>query len=158
MILTQAKEDKIYNALVIGMALEDAYIYAGLSPAEIEAVAEDTALQLKWRQISKEFEFGLLNRMNEVSVKQAKLGREQATTWMLEHMFPRYSGKPQNEGGEVHLHFNNVDPATYDTVEIFDPHKAEREATSQQLESFDNAEVNNTEEPITAEGLGIDGL
>ena len=41
MILTQAKEDKIYNALVIGMALEDAYIYAGLTPSEIEEVTED---------------------------------------------------------------------------------------------------------------------
>lgn len=121
MILTQAKEDKVYNALVIGMALEDAYIYAGLTPEEIEAVAEDNEHQLKWKQIIKGFEFTLLNRMDEVSQKQAKLGREQATTWMLEHMFPRYSGKPQNEGGEVHLHFNNVDPATYDTVEIFNP-------------------------------------
>lgn len=121
MILTQAKEDKVYNALVIGMALEDAYIYAGLTPEEIEAVAEDNEHQLKWKQIIKGFEFTLLNRMQEVSVKQAKLGREQATTWMLEHMFPRYSGKPQNEGGEVHLHFNNVDPAKYDTVEIFNP-------------------------------------
>lgn len=121
MILTQAKEDKIYNALVIGMALEDAYIYAGLTPSEIEAVAEDVDHQVKWRQLTKEFEFGLLNRMVEVSQKQAKMGREQATTWMLEHMFPRYSGKPQNEGGEVHLHFNNVDPVEYDTVEIFNP-------------------------------------
>lgn len=121
MILTQAKEDKIYNALVIGMALEDAYIYAGLTPSEIEAVAEDTEHQIKWKQLTKEFEFGLLNRMSEVSQKQAKMGREQATTWMLEHMFPRYSGKPQNEGGEVHLHFNNVDPVEYDTVEIFNP-------------------------------------
>lgn len=121
MILTQQKEDKIYNALVIGMALEDAYIYAGLTPSEIEAVAEDADHQVKWRQLTKEFEFGLLNRMVEVSTKQAKLGKEQATTWMLEHMFPRYSGKPQNEGGEVHLHFNNVDPVEYDTVEIFNP-------------------------------------
>ena len=121
MILTQAKEDKVYNALVIGMALEDAYIYAGLTPEEIEAVAEDNEHQLKWKQIIKGFEFTLLNRMDEISQKQAKLGREQATTWMLEHMFPRYSGKPQNEGGEVHLHFNNVDPAKYDTVEIFNP-------------------------------------
>lgn len=121
MLLTQAKEDKIYNALVIGMALDDAYIYAGLTPSEIEEVTEDAEHQLKWKRITKEFEYGLLNRMNEVSIKQAKLGREQATTWMLEHMFPRYSGKPQNEGGEVHLHFNNVDPATYDTVEIFNP-------------------------------------
>ena len=121
MILTQAKEDKIYNALVIGMALEDAYIYAGLTPSEIEGLAEDTEHQIKWKQLTKEFEFGLLNRMVEVSQKQAKMGREQATTWMLEHMFPRYSGKPQNEGGEVHLHFNNVDPVEYDTVEIFNP-------------------------------------
>lgn len=121
MILTQAKEDKIYNALVIGMALEDAYIYAGLTPSEIEGLAEDTEHQIKWKQLTKEFEFGLLNRMSEVSQKQAKMGREQATTWMLEHMFPRYSGKPQNEGGEVHLHFNNVDPVEYDTVEIFNP-------------------------------------
>ena len=121
MILTQAKEDKIYNALVIGMALEDAYIYAGLTPSEIEGLAEDTEHQIKWKQLTKEFEFGLLNRMVEVSQKQAKMGREQATTWMLEHMFPRYSGKPQNEGGEVHLHFNNVDPVEYDTAEIFNP-------------------------------------
>ena len=121
MILTQQKEDKIYNALVIGMSLEDAYIYAGLTPSEIESLTEDTEHQLKWKRITKEFEYSLLSRMQEVSVKQAKLGREQATTWMLEHMFPRYSGKPQNEGGEVHLHFSNVDPATYDTVEIFNP-------------------------------------
>lgn len=134
MILTQAKEDKIYNALVIGMALEDAYIYAGLTPSEIEEVTEDTEHQLKWKRITKEFEYGLLNRMNEVSIKQAKLGREQATTWMLEHMFPRYSGKPQNEGGEVHLHFNNVDPATYDTVEIFNPKAAETEAEAEAQE------------------------
>lgn len=140
MVLTQTKEDKIYNALVIGMSLEDAYIYAGLTPSEIEAVAEDDAHQLKWRQITKEFEFGLLKRLDEVSIKQAKLGREQATTWMLEHMFPRYSGKPQNEGGEVHLHFNNVDPVEYDTVEIFNPKAAKNE------------------EQISSEGLGIDGI
>ena len=124
MILNAQKEDKIYNALIIGMSLEDAYIYAGLTPQEIEAISEDEEHQIKWKRITKEFEFSLLNRMNEVSAKQARLGREQATTWMLEHMFPRYSGKPQNEGGEVHLHFNNVDPAQYDTVEIFNPQGA----------------------------------
>lgn len=129
MILTQAKEDKIYNALVIGMSLEDAYIYAGLTPAEIEAISEDAAHQTKYKQLTKEFEFNLLNRMNEVSQKQVRAGRETATTWMLEHMFPRYSGKPQNEGGEVHLHFNNVDPAQYDTVEIFNP-KADKEVAA----------------------------
>ena len=74
MILTQQKEDKIYNALVIGMSLEDAYIYAGLTPSEIESLAEDTEHQLKWKRITKEFEYSLLSRMQEVSVKQAKLG------------------------------------------------------------------------------------
>lgn len=123
MILTQDKQDKIYNALVIGMALEDAYIYAGLNADEIELAAEDPKLQLEWKRITKEFEFGLLKRMDEVSIKQAKLGREQATTWMLEHMFPRYSGKPQNEGGEVHLHFSDKDPTEYDTVTYFNPKK-----------------------------------
>ena len=106
MRLTQQKEDKIYNALVIGMAIEDAYVYAGLTPTEIEAISEDAEYQLKWKRVTKEFEYGLLNRMQEISVKQAKLGREQATTWMLEHMFPRYSGKPQNEGGERNTNLN----------------------------------------------------
>lgn len=121
MKLSTEKEDKIYNSLIIGMALEDAYIYAGLTPQEIEKVVEDDYYQQKWRQLTKDFEYNLLNRLVSISEKQAKMGRETATTWMLEHMFPRYSGKPQNEGGEVHLHFNDVDPATYDTVEIFNP-------------------------------------
>lgn len=121
MKLTTEKEDKIYNALIIGMALEDAYIYAGLTPQEIEKVVEDDYYQQKWRQLTKDFEYTLLNRLVSISEKQSKMGRETATTWMLEHMFPRYSGKPQNEGGEVHLHFNDVDPVTYDTVEIFNP-------------------------------------
>ena len=118
MILTQAKEDKIYNALVIGMSLEDAYIYAGLTPTEIEAVAEDAEYQIKWKQLTKAFEFGLLNRMNEVSQRQTRLGREQATTWMLEHMFPRYSGKPVNEMPDIHLHIDGTDPTDYDTVDV----------------------------------------
>ena len=118
MILSSAKEDKIYNALVIGMSLEDAYIYAGLTPTEIEAVAEDAEYQIKWKQLTKAFEFGLLNRMNEVSQRQTRLGREQATTWMLEHMFPRYSGKPVNEMPDIHLHIDGTDPTDYDTVDV----------------------------------------
>ena len=49
------------------------------------------------------------------------MGKETATTWMLEHMFTRYSGKPQEEGKIVNISFNNIDPATYDTVEINKP-------------------------------------
>lgn len=118
MLLTQDKEDRIYNALVIGLALEDAYIYAGLTAQEIELISEDTEHQIKYKRIIKEQEYKLLNRMNDISQKQAKLGREQATTWMLEHMFPRYSGKPMSDMPDIHLHIDGTDPADYDTVTI----------------------------------------
>ena len=121
MTLTTDKMDKIHNALIIGIALEDAYIYAGLTPQEIEAVSEDAILQVKWHQMIKEYEFSLIKRMNDISAKQAKVGRETATTWMLEHMFPRYSGKPMNEHPPIHLHIDATDPAKLDTVNIFMP-------------------------------------
>lgn len=133
MTLTVDKEDKIHNALIIGMALEDAYIYAGLTPTEIEAVAEDPVLQTKWHSIIKGYEFTLLKRMNEISQKQAKVGRETATTWMLEHEFPRYSGKPMNEHPPIHLHIDAADPASYDTVTINVPRaKADTENSGEQ--------------------------
>lgn len=129
MTITTDKQDKIHNALLVGIALEDAYIYAGLTAQEIEAVAEDTELQLKWHRIIKEYEFGLLERMNDISRKQAKVGRETATTWMLEHMFPRYSGKPMNEHPPIHLHIDATDPAQLDTVEIHIPATPDTTAT-----------------------------
>ena len=118
MLLTQDKEDRIYNALVIGMALDDAYIYAGLTAQEIELVSEDTDLQVKFKKYIKEKEYGLLKRMDEISQKQAKIGREGATAWMLEHFYPRYSGKPMNDMPDIHLHIDSTDPADYDTVTI----------------------------------------
>lgn len=118
MILTQGKRDRLFDALIIGMAAADAYIYAGLTPTEIENIAEDTEVQALISQRSKEFEYTLLKRMNDISQKQAKVGRETATAWMLEKMYPRYSGKPQTEGGDIHLHFNDSDPAKMETVEI----------------------------------------
>lgn len=121
MILTADKGDKIHNALIVGMALEDAYIYAGLTPQEIEAASEDTVLQTKWHSIIKGYEFSLLKRMNDISQKQAKVGRETATTWMLEHEFPRYSGKPMSDLPPIHLHIDNIDPADMDTVDIHMP-------------------------------------
>lgn len=122
MILTQGKRDRLFDALIIGMAAADAYIYAGLTPTEIENIAEDTEIQALISQRSKEFEYSLLKRMNDISQKQAKVGRETATAWMLEKMYPRYSGKPQTEGGDIHLHFNDSDPAKMDTVEIHRGH------------------------------------
>lgn len=105
-MISQNKRDKIYNALLIGMALEDAYIYAGLTEAEIVSVTEDTTLQLEWQQLIKSFEFDLLSQMKEISQKQVRMGKEAATTWMLEKMFPRYSGKPQGDVGTVNLNIS----------------------------------------------------
>lgn len=106
-MISQDKKDKIYNALLIGMALDDAYIYAGLSEDEIVRVTEDDALQRQWRQLSKSFEFSLLDQLNDISKKQAKMGKEAATTWMLEKMFPRYSGKPQGDVGTININIKS---------------------------------------------------
>lgn len=119
-MISQDKKDKIYNALIIGMALEDAYIYAGLTQDEIKRVSEDDVLQAEWRSIIKSFEFTLLTRLDEVSKKQARMGKEAATTWMLEKMFPRYSGKPQGDVGTINI---NITPQADDDdcVEIHTP-------------------------------------
>lgn len=107
MALSRDKKDNIYNALVVGMALEDAYIYAGLTEQEIKSATEDDLLQSEWRQIIKGHEFSLLSRMQEISAKQARMGKEAATTWMLEKMYPRYSGKPQGDIGTITLNIQN---------------------------------------------------
>lgn len=117
-MLSEEKENKIYNALLIGMSLADAYVYAGLSPQEITIVSEDPEYQLKYARLNKEFEYRLLTDLHEVARKQVKMGKEAALTWMLEKMFPRYSSKPQNENPTVNIHFDNVDPAALDTVAI----------------------------------------
>lgn len=117
-MISQDKKDRIYNALIIGMTLEDAYVYAGLTPDEMVAVGEDIFLQSQWKQLTKELEVSLLTNMKVVADKQVKLGKSDATEWMLEHLFPRYSGKPKDNGGEIHIHLSDKDPADLDTVEI----------------------------------------
>lgn len=106
-MLTQEKKDRIYNALIIGMDLSDSYIYAGLTPTEIEAVSNDPELQLEWRRMNKEFEYGLLNRITEISKKQERVGKEAATTWMLEHMVPRYGTKAAPEMGTININIKD---------------------------------------------------
>lgn len=106
-MITQDKRDKIYNALLVGMSLDDAYIYAGLTETEIVSVEENAQLQAEWRQLIKSFEFSLLNQLNGIAQKQARMGKEAATTWMLEKMFPRYSGKPQGDVGSININIKN---------------------------------------------------
>lgn len=111
------KLDKVYNALVVGMAIDDAYIYAGLTPDEIAEVSVSTQLQARWAEVAKSHEFFLLGKLGEIVEKQTRMGKEGAVTWALEHMYARYGGKGQG-GGDVHIHMSDDDPAAYDTVEI----------------------------------------
>lgn len=116
-MVNSKKLDKVYNALVVGMAIDDAYIYAGLTPDEIAEVSVSTSLQAKWSEVQKSHEFFLLGKLGEVIEKQARLGKENAITWSLEHMYARYGGKGQG-GGDVHIHMSDTDPSEFDTVEI----------------------------------------
>lgn len=108
-MISQDKRDKIYNALLVGMSLEDAYIYAGLTKDEIVMVSENDKLQDEWHRLIKSFEFGLLGQLNDIARKQARMGKENATTWMLEKMFPRYSGKPQGDVGTININIQKAD-------------------------------------------------
>lgn len=112
------KRDKLDNALIVGMSIEDAYIYAGLTPNEIEAVSADDEEQRHILKRMKSLEFNLLNRMEAISVIQAAKGREAATAWLLEKLYPRYADKPKAEVGEIHLHFSDDNLDEMDTVEI----------------------------------------
>lgn len=117
-MITAKQEDLIFNALLIGMDLNDAYIYAGLTPSEITSVTTDDVRQAKYHQLIKEREYSLLSRLDRISQKQEKMGKESATTWMLEHMYPRYSSKGQTESIDLTLNLVDSDPAHEDNVLI----------------------------------------
>lgn len=110
-VLTQEQQDSIYNALVVGMSLDDAYVFAGLSPAQIEQVSEDEDFQSRWAQVIKGHEYGLLQKLNSVMEKQQHIGKEGAVTWALEHMYPqRYANKNQGDGKTVNIVFGQMQP------------------------------------------------
>ena len=118
MITNLPKQDLIYNAILIGMSLQDAYIYAGCTETEILQLSEDEEFQMRMAQLSKQFEYGLLEKLNSVIDKQVNRGSESALTWLLTKTNPRYTDKPQATLPDLHLHIDSQDPAEYDTVEI----------------------------------------
>lgn len=115
------KSDLIYNALLVGMSLQDAYIYAGCTEAEILEYSEDVVLQQRWAQVGKQLEYGLLEKLGVVIDKQVNRGSESALTWLLTKLNPRYTDKPQSTLPDLHLHIDPTDPNVYDNVEIFNP-------------------------------------
>lgn len=119
MMLTSEKEDMVHNALLVGMDLDDAYLYAGLSPTEIALDKEDDINQHRWQRVKKELEFSLLSDMRRVSSKQIAQGRSDALTWQLEKFFPRYSSKPQPNTGTINLILSKEDAS--DITEVFRP-------------------------------------
>lgn len=109
--LSQQQIDSITNAMLVGMARSDALVYAGLTTQQIAAIAEDEMWQSKFHKLEKDHEYGLLDRLKRVIEKQERAGKDSAVTWALEHMYPRYSNKPQEEGKQIIINFGEKDPA-----------------------------------------------
>lgn len=105
-MIDERQKDAIYNALLVGMALDDAYVYAGLTPAEISEVSESEPLQREWAHVTKQHEFNLLATLQGVIEKQKHMGKEGAVTWALEHMYPRYGNKPTADGQPLTINLN----------------------------------------------------
>lgn len=101
------KQDLIYNALSIGMSINDAYIYAGCTEQEILEFSENDELQARWSQLQKGYEYGLLEKLNVVIDKQVNRGSESALTWLLTKINPRYTDKPQAILPEIHMHIDS---------------------------------------------------
>lgn len=108
-VVSQAKLDSIENALYVGMELHDAYVFAGLTEAEIETVSSNDELQAMYASFARRYEYDLLEKLNAVIQKQVNMGRENALTWMLERVNPRYTNKPQTSLPDIHLHLPDSD-------------------------------------------------
>ncbi len=116
-MLPSDKADAVYNALLVGMRLEDAYLFAGCTPNEIALDMEDEESQARWRQNKMQLEYSLLDDMRRVSSKQVAMGRNDALVWRLEHLFPdKYSSKPSTSPGSITLVLNKADAS--DIVEV----------------------------------------
>ena len=109
MITNMPKTDLIYNALMVGLSLKDAFIYAGLTEAEMSDILSNDELMAYYNQITRQFEYSLLEKLQTVADKQMNMGKEAALTWMLERVNPdRWGGKAKtDELPDVHIHLSN---------------------------------------------------
>jgi hypothetical protein len=115
--LSERTIEAIINALNVGMAPEDAFIYAGLTPEELVLATESEHYQAKWRQCSKQLEYSLLDNVRVASLREVAAGRSDSTRWMLERLFTRYSAKQVGtEQTPIHLHMDTVIPQSVMTV------------------------------------------
>ena len=117
-MVSSHKLDLIHNALLIGMSLDDAYIFASCTEEEIIEIKENDRLQAEYQSMLRAFEYQLLEKLGKVIDKQVNMGRENALTWMLEKTNPRYTNKPTLTLPEIKLNVVREDPAKVDTVDI----------------------------------------
>lgn len=115
------KKDSVLNAIMVGMLPEDAYIFAGLTSEEINLLDKDDDFQRSIAQGSRVLEHQLLTQMRSIADKQMRMGKEGATTWLLEKLYPRYSSKPQEGTVPVTINLSQSDPVNMDTVTINRP-------------------------------------
>lgn len=101
--LTQQQKDDIFNALIVGMTPEDAFLFAKLTPEEIVWCAEDVDMQAWIKHTTKHLEFNLLSDMKKGAQIQISNGKTEATQWLLEHLYPRYSAKASAEAGTINF-------------------------------------------------------
>lgn len=120
MITNMPKSDLIYNALMVGLSLKDAFIYAGCTEQEISDILADDRQMAYYNQIARQLEYSLLEKLQTVADKQMNMGKEAALTWMLERVNPdRWGGKARtDELPDLHLHIDGTDPKDYENVTI----------------------------------------
>lgn len=108
------KMDLIYNASLVGMTLSDSFVYAGLTEDEIYEATTSPYYTSLFSKYSRELEFHLLNNVKRIADDRDL----SANTWMLEHLYPRYSQKGVIEGKDIRILTNFSDPKKEDTVEV----------------------------------------
>jgi len=101
--LTQEQKDDIFNALIVGMQPEDAYLFAKLDIETINWIADDEQTQAWIKHVQKQLEYNLLTDMKNGAQRQIAVGKTDATQWLLEHLYPRYSAKAAPDTGTINL-------------------------------------------------------
>ena len=104
--MTDRQKDDIQNAVLAGMSVEDAYVYAGISAGEMAALEEDEEWQALMAKRSKQLEYSLLQKLSEIIDVQALDGKEGAVTWALSHLYPRYGNKLVADGQPLTINMN----------------------------------------------------
>lgn len=113
-MIPKEKMDLIFNASLVGMALNDCFVYAGLSEDEIYEATTSPYYTSLFAKYSKDLEFHLLDNVKGI----ADTDDLSANIWLLEHLYPRYSQKGVVEGKEIKIITSPSDLRKMETVEI----------------------------------------